>query len=100
MDTLDEVLEIITDYKGLVNKVDNIIKDSGYKTSYLAKNLKLSRSTFYVKRKNKTFSLTEIEKLMRLILLRDDVLLINELKEIEKTDVEMSQEDFYKMLNS
>jgi hypothetical protein len=59
--------EVISSYKNLVNEMDSVIKMSGIKTSFLADNLKLSRSAFYSKRKRGTFTTAEIEQLLNII---------------------------------
>lgn len=59
--------EVILNYKNLVNEMDTVIKKSGIKTSFLADNLKLSRSAFCSKRKRGAFTIAEIEQLLQLI---------------------------------
>jgi len=61
------MLHIVKDYKKLVYNIDAVIKDSGYRTDFICKELGLPKTTFYAKKKMHTFSLDEMEKLLTLI---------------------------------
>jgi hypothetical protein len=63
--------------------------------------LNLSRSAFYLKRKDRTFTLDEVEKLLSLIVKEDieNAKLIKELQDIEESEQVFSQEEFNKALN-
>lgn len=63
--------QIISNYKSLVEEIDQIISKSPLKIEFLAKKLGLGRTSFYNKRRNKSFSLREME------------MLINELSKLE-----------------
>ncbi|MDR1336527.1 MAG: hypothetical protein LBK22_06835 [Tannerella sp.] len=93
MDT--NYVKVVENYRNLVNGMDSIIKESGFKSSYLADNLNLSRSAFYIKRKKGTFTILEMEQLTDLIARNepvDDEVLAN----IEKA----RREGKYRVLNS
>lgn len=63
--------EIILKYKELTHGIDKIISKAPIKIEHLAKKLKISRNHFYNKRRNKSFTLREME------------ILVNELSKFE-----------------
>jgi hypothetical protein len=101
MTSLSYVFDIVDDYRELTQDMDEMIEKTGYKTSFLASSLNLSHSAFYLKRKNRTFTLDEIEKLLSLIVKEDlgNAKLIKELQDIEESEQVLSQEEFNKALN-
>jgi hypothetical protein len=61
------VNKIVSDYREIVNNVDEIIAQTGYKGKLIAQKLGISESSFYQKKRMKTFSLNEIEKIVDLM---------------------------------
>lgn len=56
--------EIISKYKDLTQDIDKIISKSPLRISHLSKKLGLGRTAFYNKRRNKSFTLKEMELLI------------------------------------
>jgi len=61
------LLEVLTEYNEIENNITSIISASGYKTQYIADKLKLPVSTFYFKRKTKSFTPKEVTQIIHLI---------------------------------
>ena len=61
------IAETIENYKLIANNIDKIIKCSGYKISHIEKELNMDRVSFYKKRKNGSFSLEEMERLVNIL---------------------------------
>jgi predicted transcriptional regulator len=59
--------EVISDYQEIVNQVDEIIKRTGYNGKFIAQKMGLSISTFYQKKRQKSFTFEEIKQLVELI---------------------------------
>ena len=55
------MIEVIQEYKSIMNHIDDFIKQSGYKIGFLEKQLNVNKVTFWRKRKNGTFTLSEME---------------------------------------
>jgi predicted transcriptional regulator len=96
------IKDVLDDYKTVTSMMDDVIEESGYEISYLAKYLNISRSAFYTKRKKKTFTFEEMEKIVSLLNSEeeedDDIQLIKELDEMKKTNRILSKDEFDKML--
>jgi predicted transcriptional regulator len=58
------VSEIVRNYSKVVNNVDEIIAQTGYKGKFIAKKLGIPESSFYVKKRNRSFTLDEIIRLV------------------------------------
>ena len=61
------ISSVVKDYRLIVNNIDALIKASGYKISWIEEQMGMDRVSFYQKRKNKKFSLDEMEKLLAVI---------------------------------
>ena len=59
--------EIISDYKNIAANIGQLISISGYKNDYIAKKIGLQPQTFSVKKGRKSFTVDEIEKIMKVI---------------------------------
>jgi predicted transcriptional regulator len=59
--------EVVSDYEEIVEKVDVIIKQTGYKGKFIAKKLGLPESTFYQKKRKKAFNQMEMKQLISLM---------------------------------
>jgi predicted transcriptional regulator len=101
MTTIGYIQDVIYDYKGVKSMMSKVIDNSGYKTSYLIKQLNMSRSAFYNKKRNNSFSLEEIEKIVSLMKYDedDDAQTIKELDEIKKQYGTISEDELVKLLN-
>jgi hypothetical protein len=69
---ITEIQNIVKKYKGLLRDIDLLIKESGYRPSYIADKLNLSRSAFYAKRKNGTFTVGEIDRIVEILLVSSE----------------------------
>jgi predicted transcriptional regulator len=72
------LMNVLNEYSGIVENIAVIIKESGVKAKYIAKRLELPESTFYHKKKNKTFSFPEVKKIVELLDDEDDEALEDE----------------------
>ena len=61
------LLEVLDDYNEIEKNIPSIISASGYKTQFIAEKLNLPMSTFYFKRKTRTFTPKEVTQIVRLI---------------------------------
>jgi len=52
--------EFVYGYSQIVDNIGGIIKETGYRSNYVAKKLRMPVSTFYLKKRTKTFKLEEI----------------------------------------
>jgi predicted transcriptional regulator len=100
MTTISYIKDVIDDYKGVMSMMNEIIDESGYKTSYFVKYLNISRSSFYSKKKNNNFSVDEIEKIVALLKNEDEdeIQTVKELDEMKKTYNTISEEELERLL--
>jgi predicted transcriptional regulator len=61
------VSEVVSDYQNVVCHVDEIIGQTGYKGKFIAKKLGLPASTFYQKKRRKSFSIKEMKQIVELM---------------------------------
>jgi hypothetical protein len=61
------ISEVVEDYGEVIRQVDTIIRQTGYKSSFIAKKLGLPESTFYLKKRKKTFTFAEMKRLVELM---------------------------------
>ena len=61
------IFETIKNYISINQNVDSIIKKSGYKVSYLYKEMGMDNNSFYLKRKRGNFTPEELMKLFSII---------------------------------
>jgi hypothetical protein len=95
--------EVLINYFDVIESVDLIIKESGYKTSYVVEKLNMPPSTFHFKKKNHSFTPQELQRLVNIIDIDDDdpvylayeQKLIAESKEANGSET-MTYEDFKK----
>ncbi|MDR0724705.1 MAG: hypothetical protein LBF59_01670 [Prevotellaceae bacterium] len=66
--------EIVRNYSKVVNSVDEIIAQTGYKEKLIAQKLGIPESSFYLKKRNRSFTLDEIIRLVDMMDEDDDVL--------------------------
>ena len=114
---VDEIQVIVKKYKGLLKDIDTLIKESGYRPSYFAEKLNLSRSAFYAKRKNGAFTVSEMDQIVEMLFISNEVEKrtrrtpvrekkhsseteedIRIMEEIELTDTLISQDEFNKII--
>jgi predicted transcriptional regulator len=60
-------LQALHSYAEVVDNIPQLIKSSGYRVEYIADRLQIPRSTFYSKRRDKSFSYRELMKMILLI---------------------------------
>jgi predicted transcriptional regulator len=63
----DYVNEVIGDYVEIVDNIDEIIKQTGYKGKFIAKKMGLPESTFYQKKRNRSFTHAEMQQIAALM---------------------------------
>jgi hypothetical protein len=66
-------VEVLNDYAEIVEGIPQIIKDAGYRVEYVARRLKMPRSSFYAKRKTKSFSLSEVREIVGMMHESDEI---------------------------
>jgi hypothetical protein len=85
------VSNIVNDYCKIVGNVDKIIAQTGYKERFIAEKLGISESLFYNKKRNKSFTLDEMVRLVDLMDEDDDALgdeyLLKLCKECENDEI-------------
>jgi hypothetical protein len=86
------VSDVIDDYCNIVNNVDEIIAQIGYEGRFIAEKLGITESVFYVKKRNKSFTLSEMICLVTLMDEDDDdaledEYLLNLCKECENDEI-------------
>ena len=59
--------DYVSGYTQIVDNISIIIKDTGYRTNFVAKKLRMPISTFYLKRRKKTFSLDEVTQIVEML---------------------------------
>ena len=96
------LLEVLQDYMEVENGIGDIIKSSGYRNQYIAQKLNLPLSTFYLKKKSKTFTTKEVAKIVRM--LDDDtednaaMLALAKERMLEEDDETMTADNLIQML--
>jgi predicted transcriptional regulator len=63
----DYVKEIVDDYTEIVSHVNEIIGQTGYKGKVIAEKLGIPESSFYQKKRKKSFSLKEMQQIVELM---------------------------------
>ncbi len=92
-------LEIISDYKNLISNINKLIDISGYRNDYIAKKIGLLPQTFSVKKKRKSFTVEEVEKIMGVIDNEDvEEFVMLEVLRSRKNDENLSGEEFKKLM--
>ena len=61
------LLEALDDYMEIEECISDIIRSTGYKNNFIAQKLKLPISTFYQKKRTKTFTSKEVIQIVRLL---------------------------------
>jgi len=61
------LLEALTDYLKIEESIGDIIRSTGFKNQVIAQKLKLPISTFYQKKRTKTFTPREVIQIVRLL---------------------------------
>jgi predicted transcriptional regulator len=91
--------DIVQDYKKIVSNMDLMIKNSGYKSSFIADSLKLSQSAFYAKRKNNNFIVEEVGKTVELLSVFEEQQTVAMLtKMLETENVNYNEKDLFDII--
>lgn len=92
--------EVIKGYKSIVENIDGLIKASGYRTNYVYEQMGMDKASFYYKKKQKKFTIEEIENLVNIIKADDleDKVLLEMSLEAEKEGEIMTWEETKKLL--
>lgn len=61
------ITSIVDNYLSLQSNVDNLIKASGYRIEFVANEMGMDRTSFYLKRKKKNFTPQEIKSFLTVI---------------------------------
>ena len=96
------VLEtVLDDYKTVVDNIDGIIKGTGYKMDFIARKMDMPISTFYMKKRTRTFTYNEVTQIVGM--LDDDESVENayllELAESRLNDETVGIDELLKALN-
>jgi predicted transcriptional regulator len=94
------LLEVLGEYHEIEKNISDIIEASGYKTQYIAKKLRMPLSTFYFKRKTKSFTSKEVLQIVRLLdddSNEDNTFLLETARE-RRSDEKTSAADFLNFL--
>ena len=94
------LLEVLHEYRKLESNITDIIDDTGYKSQFIAKRLRLPLSTFYLKRKTKSFTSAEVSKIVNMMTedeTEEDAALL-ELAKSRMDDDEISADEFISYL--
>jgi predicted transcriptional regulator len=62
-----DALHALHNYAEVVNNIPQLIKSSGYRVEYIADKLQIPRSTFYSKRRDKSFTFNDLLKIVTFI---------------------------------
>ena len=65
------MLDVVLDYKNLLENLSTYIEESKFKKEHIIKELGVSRATFYNKLKKRSFSISEMVKLSILLFPED-----------------------------
>ncbi|MDR3094648.1 MAG: hypothetical protein LBU62_08430 [Bacteroidales bacterium] len=61
------LMEVVKEYGLLLDSMPVIIKESGYKAIYLAKRLDMPITTFHHKKRKKTFTYPEVQRIIQML---------------------------------
>jgi predicted transcriptional regulator len=61
------LLEVLEDYLEIENNIGAIIKNTGYKHEFIAQKLNMPISTYYIRRRTKTFSAKDVFKIVKML---------------------------------
>ena len=61
------LMELLGDYMEVENNIDRIIAATGYKHEFIARKLKMPISTYYSKRRKKTFTTKDVFKIVKML---------------------------------
>jgi predicted transcriptional regulator len=61
------LMSVLNEYGGIIENIELIIKESGVKARYIAKRLDIPESTFYHKKRNRSFSFPEVRKIVEML---------------------------------
>jgi predicted transcriptional regulator len=94
------LLEVLNDYLEVEKNIEKIILSTGYRNEHIAKKLKLPMSTYYMKKKKKTFAAKEVYQIVNM--LDDEMYNAAELELIKsrKDDEVISSDEFIKQLTA
>jgi predicted transcriptional regulator len=91
--------EVVTDYKAIVKNLNEMIKKSGYKSSFIANTLNLSPSAFYMKRRTNSFTIDEVDKIIELLSVFEDQKLVAQLTDmLENESVNYNEKDLFNLV--
>ena len=58
---------IIDSYSVIANNIDGIIEETGYRSVFIAKKLRMPKTTFYHKKRTKTFTFEEVAQIVGML---------------------------------
>lgn len=65
---IHEFRKLVSDYETFKDEFDTMLKKSNFKMTFFADALEMKRTTFYVKRKQKSFTTKEYKFLLELLM--------------------------------
>ena len=95
------LLEVLGDYLEVEKNITEIIKSTGYKNEFIAQKLNMPISTYYTKRRTKSFAAREVLQIVKMMY-DDETYNAAELELIQSrmNDEVMSGEDFMEKINA
>ena len=96
------LLEVLGDYLEVENNIGAIIESTGYKNEYIAKKLAMPISTYYTKRRTKSFTAKDVYKIVKMLEDTEEMYNAAELELMESriNGEVISGEEFIKRLNA
>ena len=82
--------EVVEEYELIQNNIGKIIERTGYRIGYISEKMGMDKTSFYLKRKNASFTVGELKKLLLIIRaddLEDELLLEMSLEAEKESDV-------------
>ena len=94
------LVDLLEEYIQVEKKIGDIIKSTGYKNDFIAKKLKLPISTYYTKKRTKSFTAKEVFQIVRMLDDddADDNAALLELAKSRMDDDEISADEFISYL--
>lgn len=88
-------MHVINQYKKLVHNIPAMIELSGYRNDYISRKLNITPQRFSLKKRNESWSVDEVEKLLNIIMNEDieDFLLALEMESIKERGYDLVDTD-------
>lgn len=64
---LQKQIKVVRDFESLLNGLDEILEQSPLKMNFLIEKLEMTKSTFYNKKRNRTFTIDQLKGILELL---------------------------------